>query len=434
MIAEPASIAETAVACGPTRLAANIVAAEVDGGRIADNIVSFARLLRASGMAVCTDRIALATEAVMAAGLEHPRTLYWTLHAALVTRRSDRLIFDQAFMMFWKDPGFLEQLLSLMLPQFRPGDGEAPDAPELSRRLAESLFKSRAADAAKAEDSVEIEARGTFSTASVSRTRDFDEMSAEELALARRALRDLSAAFPKIRTRRLQRARGAGGERLDVRRMLRETAAHDGEILMPRWRTRTWRRPPLVVLCDISGSMDTYARTFLHFLYGLANAGQRVDVFLFGTTLSNVSRELRNRDPDAAIAKVSGSVTDWSGGTRIGAALGEFNRLWARRVLGQNATVLLFTDGLDREAAEGMETAARRLRASCRRLIWLNPLKRFGGYQPLASGASVLARHATELRACHNLVSLGDLVGALTGPVQPGSGHRLPRRALEAAI
>lgn len=410
------SVASDVVTGRRQRLGPNIVAAEVDGGRIADNIVAFARLLRASGIPVGTDRVALAAEAVMAAGIEDPRTLYWTLHASLIRRRADKPLFDQAFMMFWKDPDFLSQLLSLMLPQYRPAEGEAPTAPELSRRLAESLFKSRATEAPKADETVEVEARGTFSQASVSRTRDFEQMSAAELADARRVLRNLAAAFPEIRTRRLDSTRGKRGERLDVRAMLRDMAAVGGDGITPRFRQRRWRQPPLVVLCDISGSMDTYARTFLHFLYGLANARQRVDVFLFATGLHNVSRELRNRDPDAAMAKVGRSVTDWAGGTRIGAALGTFNRRWARRVLGQNATVLLFTDGLDREGGDVLEAEARRLRASCRRLVWLNPLMRFDRYAPLAAGAATLARHASERRPCHNIDSLGGIAAALSAP------------------
>jgi uncharacterized protein with von Willebrand factor type A (vWA) domain len=168
-----------------------------------------------------------------------------------------------------------------------------------------------------------------------------------------------------------------------------------------------------VVLCDISGSMDAYARLFLHFLYALVNAGEQVSCFLFGTRLTNVTRVLRNRDPDAAIAKVAGSVADWSGGTRIGESLAAFNRQWARRVLGQNATVLLFTDGLDRMSGEGIAPAARRLRASSRRLIWLNPLLRYEDYAPLAAGARELERHVSELRPCHNLNSLADLAQVL---------------------
>jgi len=182
-----------------------------------------------------------------------------------------------------------------------------------------------------------------------------------------------------------------------------------------RYRTRSMIEPPLVVLCDISGSMERYSRMLLHFLHALAADARRIHVFAFGTRLTNITRHLRRRDPDAAIAKVTRGVADWAGGTRIGESLATFNRLWARRVLGQNATVLLFTDGLDRSGGEGVELAARRLRASCRRLIWLNPLLRYEAYAPLAAGAQALRGHVSELRACHNLASLADLARALGG-------------------
>ncbi|MEO0729656.1 MAG: VWA domain-containing protein, partial [Pseudomonadota bacterium] len=201
--------------------------------------------------------------------------------------------------------------------------------------------------------------------------------------------------------------------RLDVRASLREVAARGPDHLRPHWRTRRVKRPPLVVLVDISGSMETYARVLLHFVHALTNDRDRVSVFLFGTRLTNISRMLRNRDPDTAIAQVGQDVTDWSGGTRIGATLDDFNAKWARRVLGQNATVLLITDGLDRDGAEGIGPAARKLSSNARRLIWLNPLLRFDQYEPVASGAAALAIHVHDQRACHNLAALEDLASAL---------------------
>ncbi len=390
------------------RLDPNLIAAEVDGGRIAENILYFGRLLRASGLPVGPEKIVTATRAVLAAGIDNPKTLYWTLHAVFVNRRAEHDIFNQAFLMFWKDPGYLEQMMALMLPTMKVERGA--DDKALSRRLAESLFKGNEENAPR-EEQVEVDAVGTFSDLDVMREKDFDQMSAAELALAKRAIANLKLIAEPVRTRRFEQ--GRRGERIDLRRMLRETAAKGGDSLMPAFKRRRWRRPPLVVLCDISGSMDTYARVFLHFLYALTNDRDRVSAFLFGTRLSNVTRELRNRDPDAAIAKVSHGVTDWSGGTRIGATLDEFNRRWARRVLGQNATVLLFTDGLDRDGGAGIDRAARRLGASARRLIWLNPLLRWDGYEPLAAGARALAHHVTEVRACHNLKSLADLAEAL---------------------
>jgi len=404
----------------PIRLDANLIAAEVDGGRIAENILLFARLLRASGLNVGPDRVLLGTQAVIAAGIRDRRTLYWALHAVFVARRSEREIFNQAFVMFWRDPGYINQMLSLMVPGLRAG--EAPDDKALSRRLSESLFKHPDRPAPQQEDQLEIEAEGTFSDNEILQTKDFEQMSAEELVQARAAIRRMTLPFEEIRTRRFVASRGRG--RIDLRRILRETATKGPDHLQLYRKARRHCRPPLVVLCDISGSMDTYARVFLHFLHALSNDRDRVYSFLFGTHLSHVTRSLKARDPDVAIAKLGGSVTDWSGGTRIGAALDEFNRRWARRVLGQNATVLLITDGVGRDDAHGLELAARRLRASCRRLVWLNPLLRYDRYRPAAAGAAILSRHASEMRSCHNLASLADLVEALRGPAHETQARR----------
>ncbi|MEM7778561.1 MAG: VWA domain-containing protein [Pseudomonadota bacterium] len=394
---------------GSARPAANIAIGRADGGRMAENIMHFARLLRAAGLRIGPDRTALATEAVMATGLDDPRRLYWTLHASFVTRRSDREIFNQAFVMFWKDPGYLEQMLSLVVPSLR-GNVEASDR-ALSRRLSESLFRRGDAPPARPEDQVEIDARGTFSQSETFQTKDFEEMSAAELAVARQAIRQLVLPFDRIKTRRYRRS--SRRDRLDLRAVLRESVRRTPGDLQPQWAARMVRRPPLVILADVSGSMETYARILLHFVHALTNDRDRVSVFLFAMRLSNITRLLRNRDPDVAISEVGRRVTDWSGGTRIGTALGEFNRLWARRVLGQNATVLMISDGLDRDGADGLEPAVRRLRANCRRLIWLNPLMRYESYAPIAQGAEVLAQYAHEQRACHNLASLKALASAL---------------------
>ena len=392
------------------RLEANIIAAEADGGRIAENIVYFARLLRAAGLPVGPEKTVRATEAVLAAGLESPHVLYWTLHAVFVNRRSEREIFNQAFVMFWKDPGYIQQMLSVMLPEVRPPEKESDDK-SLSRRMSESLFKGSDRPPPRKEEQLDLLALETFSADEVLRAKDFEQMSAEEQRRARDLIRRLRLPFEEIRTRRFMRARR--GERIDLRAMLRATATKGPDHLLPMFRRRIVRRPPIVVLCDISGSMDTYARVFLHFLYAITNDRDRVTAFLFGTRLTNITRALRNRDPDAAIARVQTEVVDWSGGTRIGTCLAEFNKRWARRVLGQNALVLLFTDGLDRDGGEGVEAAARRLRASCRRLVWLNPLMRYDRYEPLAAGAKALSHYASEMRPCHNLSSLVGLVEAL---------------------
>jgi uncharacterized protein with von Willebrand factor type A (vWA) domain len=399
----------TAPLSGLERLAPNLVAATADGGRIAENVLQFARLLRAAGFPVGPQQTVLATQAVLATGVASPTVLYWALHAVFVTRPEQHAIFDQAFYLFWKDPQFLDNMLSLMLPSLR-NVPPAEDQP-LARRLREPLLPASSQPPQAPRDDLEIDATQSFSAEEVLRRKDFEQMSADEQRRAREAIRRMALVLAEIPTRRMWPA--AHGRQLDLRRMLRDMASHGPDHLIPAWKTRRWRRPPLVVLCDISGSMDSYARPLLHFVHALTNARDRVSTFLFGTRLTHVTRALRGRDPDVAITKVAGDVQDWSGGTRIGESLATFNRLWARRVLGQNATVLLFTDGLDREGGTGLDEAARRLRASCRRLVWLNPLLRYDGYQPLAAGARALAAHVGEMRACHNLASLEGLATAL---------------------
>jgi uncharacterized protein with von Willebrand factor type A (vWA) domain len=348
----------------------------------------------------------------MAAGIDNPKTLYWTLHAVFVSRPSEHDIFNQAFHLVWRDPDYLQQLLSVMTPNARGAEARPRDP--VARRLADSLFLRKAEMQAVEMEEIQLDARGSASDVETLAEKDFEQMTAAELRLARRVIADLAVALAEIRTRRFVAAHGGQGERLDFRRMMRASAGRGLDAMLPLFKTRRTRRPPLVVLCDISGSMDAYSRLFLHFLYALLSARERVHCFLFGTRLTNITRILRDRDPDAAIAKVSASVSDWSGGTRIGEALATFNRRWARRVLGQNATVLLFTDGLDRAGGEGIADAARRLRASLRRLIWLNPLLRYEQYAPLAAGARELERHVSELRPCHNLASIADLAAALS--------------------
>jgi len=393
-------------------LDANIVTSEADGGRIAANILGFARVLRSAGMPIGSQKVLEATEAVLAAGLEDPKVFFWTLHAVFVSRPSEREIFNQAFHLIWRDPGYIQQLLSVMVPNLR-NSGAPRDA--MARRLADSLFLRQGAEHAVEREMLQLDARGTASDLEVLASKDFEQMTADELRLARIAIADLAEHLTKRATRRFSPAGSGGGRRLDLRRMLRQAGSRGPEGMLPLYRERQRRAPPLVVMCDISGSMDSYARVFLHFLYALINGGERVHAFLFGTRLTNVTRILRDRDPDTAMAKAAGAVQDWSGGTRIGESLHTFNKTWARRVLGQNATVLLFTDGLDRSAGEGISREARRLSASCRRLIWVNPLLRYEGYAPLAAGAKELDRYVSEMRPCHNLKSVAGLAAALSG-------------------
>jgi hypothetical protein len=238
-------------------------------------------------------------------------------------------------------------------------------------------------------------------------------MSATEYAEAARLVRALVLPDDEVRTRRTRPL--ARGRRLDPRGTLRRTLRSGGEIIALARRAQRFRHPPLVLLIDISGSMETYSRVMLHFAHALARARERVHVFLFGTRLTNVTRHLRTRDPDEALALVSRSVEDWSGGTRIASCLASFNKDWSRRVLSSGAVVLLVTDGLERDAGEDLPRRMERLHKSCRRLVWLNPLLRFLRFEARASGIRAMLPHVDEFRPVHNLESLKSLVEALDG-------------------
>lgn len=379
--------------------------------RLAENIVHFARVLRRAGMKVGPRQVLDAIEAVEVAGIRSRDDFYWTLHATLVKRREAHLIFDQAFHVFWRDPKLLDRMMALMLPDMPKPD--ADDAEQANRRIAEALLGADAERAETENPDLDIDASETFSAVEVLRRKDFEQMSAAELAEAKAAISRLRLPLDEARIRRTHPS--ARGRLVDMRATLR-ASLRNGGIIPLRKRDYRRRRPPLVVLVDISGSMSAYARIFLHFLHALTNDRDRVHVFLFGTRLTNVTRELKHRDVDEALARVAATVTDWDGGTRIGEALHRFNVDWSRRVLGQGAVVLLVTDGLDRDAGAGVEPEIARLHRQSKRLIWLNPLLRYDRFEPRSLGIRALLPHVDEFRAVHNLVSLAALIESLSAP------------------
>lgn len=381
--------------------------------RLAQNIVLFARILRAAGMPIGPGTVIQAIAAVKATGIGAREDFYWTLHAVFVQRREQREIFDQAFHIFWKNPQFLQRMMSLLLPQFRNGEENAKQD-EIALRLAEALQGMRRGDGADPsppeQEMIEVDAAMTFSSQEVLQQMDFEKMTNAELALAKKAIAALRLPIMDVPTRRF--APDSRGRRVDMRATFRASLRGSGVIPLKR-KSPKRRHPPLVILCDISGSMSRYARLALHFVHAITNDRDRVHTFLFGTRLTNITRDLRYRDVDVAVDRVTHRVKDWSGGTRIGTCLREFNARWSRRVLTQGAVVLLITDGLDREGALGLTEEMERLHKSCRRLIWLNPLLRYAAYQPQSQGAKAMIRHVDDFRPIHSLESMRDLADAL---------------------
>jgi uncharacterized protein with von Willebrand factor type A (vWA) domain len=376
-------------------------------GRLAENILYFARALRAAGIPVGPGAVIDALAAVKAAGVGTREDFYWTLHAVFVKRHEHSLIFDQAFRIFFRRRGYIDQLMAMMLPQ-APQTPRPPEAG--ATRVHEALFAGLD-DKLKKEQQLELDTRMTVSDREVLQKKDFAQMTNAEIATAKEAMKRLVRPFEEVRTRRL--SPHPRGRLIDMRRTLRSSLKGGGAFIDLRFIGPKTKQPPIVALLDISGSMAQYSRLFLHFLHALTDAQKRVSTFLFGTRLTNVTRALKARDPDDALAACSASVQDWSGGTRIASSLHAFNRLWARRVLGQGAVVLLITDGLERDADDTLAFEMDRLHRSCRRLIWLNPLLRFEGFEARARGIATMLRYVDEFRPVHNLESLASLVEAL---------------------
>jgi len=381
------------------------------GGKLAENVMYFARLLRAAGLRIGPDRVLDGVRALEIAGPSRRDDWYWTLSAVFLSREEQRPIFDQAFRVFWRDPKMVEKMMNALLPKTY---GRAPKDEQQSQRLTDALLQQKREQQAAEEQKVEMDARLTFSSKEVLQRMDFDTMSAAELAEAKQMIEALRLPLPEIRTRR--HAPDRRGARIDLRATLRESLREGGDVI-PLVRSAPREiHPPLVILCDISGSMNPYSRMFLHFLHAITNDRDRVAIFVFGTRLTNVTRQMKHRDVDVAMAKVADLIKDWSGGTRIGTCLRDFNWRWSRRVLAQNASVLLISDGLDREAGEGLGEEMERLHKSCRQLVWLNPLLRYEKFEARPAGVRAMLPHVDLFLPVHNLKSLVDLAKTLAEP------------------
>lgn len=388
----------------------SLVPPPVAGGALAPNLLAFARLLRRCGLQVGPGDALVAAEALTLAGLEKRETVRAALAATLLRRQEQREVFDAAFDLFWRDPERARAGAALALLEARKPEEKARPG---GRRLAEAMAGDRAKPPPPPEQEAQraLDASMTVSDRERLQQMDFEAMSAAEIALAKQEIRRLALPLDERRTRRFRP--DPRGPRVDLRATLRAATRSGGELAEIARKRRVTRPPPLVAICDISGSMARYAQILLHFLHAVTGERERVHCFLFGTRLTNITRHLRHQDPEVAFQLVGHAVPDWSGGTRIGEALETFNRLWGRRVLGQGAVVLLITDGLDREGGRGLAAATDRLRRSCARLIWLNPLLRYAGFQPKSLGIRAMLPHVHDFRPVHNLASLRELVDAL---------------------
>ncbi|MEP5624308.1 MAG: VWA domain-containing protein [Hyphomicrobiales bacterium] len=381
-------------------------------GKFAENVLHFGRLLRVAGLPIGPTRIVDATNALQITGLENKEDVYSTLHAVFVSKREHHAVFDAAFKVFWSRNTLLGNVSGVVPPEQNITDPlKKQDA--ASARIANALMQHVLPSGIQLVRESEIAIHQASSRMEALCLKDFAQMDNNELTEAKRVMADLVLPVSDVKTRRFTPA--TNGDRIDLRKTIRASLASGGEWMVPVYKKRTQIKPPIVALCDISGSMSQYSRLFLHFLHALGERQSRVQSFVFGTQLTNITRALKHKDPDDALDACSALVKDWSGGTRIATSLKLFNRNWSRRVLGQGAIVLLITDGLERDSEADIGFETERLQKSCRQLIWLNPLLRYDGFEARASGVRAMLPYVDQFRAVHSLDAIADLCDSLTG-------------------
>jgi uncharacterized protein with von Willebrand factor type A (vWA) domain len=386
--------------------------------QLAQHMRLFVGALRRAGLKIGPSALIDALQVTRLVGLARRDDFKEALASVLLRRHEDRGLFEQAFALYWRNPQYFQRLLSLILPE--PEENlpaskgqEAQDAQTLAQRLAPDLEQP---DAPQAEElAIELDLSQASSNLDRLRSRDFASMTRAELEEVRRALLHMARRPQSLTARRWQPA-GSNHGPIDMRRALqRQGRSLMSDASLPR-RRRQQRPPPLVMLLDISGSMAQYTRVMLFFAHALAQRPDQaaaLHVFTLGTRLTNVSRAFRHKDADQSLAEVARLVPDWEGGTRLGSAFADFNRLWARRVLAAGARCLLITDGLERDDLALMQRETQRLARLTPRLIWLNPLLRWDGYEPLAAGARILDAAVDLSLPIHSLSSIEALAERL---------------------
>ena len=373
-----------------------------------DHIIAFCRALRRLGFSISPDHITSALEAVQAVGVARKEDVRSALKATLVHNREELELFNHAFALFWKAPSQIPEMMKWLLQNTHiPNSVDSKGYNRVQDALHAPPDPPRSNQGDEATAEVEIDQIITYSPSEVLRKKDFAAFSNEEIAEARRYMETLEWPVPPFASRRMHPA--LRGKALDIRKTTKAGLQHGGEFLKLSKKGPRHKMRPLVILCDISGSMERYARMLLHFMYSVVQNQRRVESFVFGTRLTRITQYLKYKDIDEALYTVSKHVFDWSGGTKIGESIKDFNYTWLRRTVRSSSIVLIISDGWDRGDTEVLHTEMNRLHKSCHRLIWLNPLMGFEGYEPLTLGMQAALPFVDDLLPVHNLHSLEQL-------------------------
>jgi len=380
-------------------------------GKLADNIAGFGRALRRAGVKVDSQRIALAKEAALAVGISEKEDLSAAFEAVMVSREQDRLVFRELFDVYFQDPKVANKLLAQLLPSAEGKAEASKRRPRVREALAPQKAFGQQARPASEDQKLEFDAAMTASSIERLQHADFNALSATEYRMVERLARDIKLPLPHFASRRSHPA--AAGARIHWPGVMQRAAATCGELMQLPRLARRERPLPLLVLVDVSGSMERYARLLLAFLHAATRRHPQRDVFAFGMHLTDLTPAFRQADTDEMLAHASLAIADFAGGTQLGASLAGLRQHHARRLVGRRTMVLIITDGLDTGEPAALAQELAWLRRRSRRLLWLNPLLRFDGYAPLARGAAVLHSYAHGMLAVHNLAKLEELAASL---------------------
>ena len=375
------------------------------------NVIFFARLLRASGISLSSDSILEAIESIKLVGVENKKSFFYALQTCLIKRPEDMKIFAQAFSLFWQNPKFRDRIRELLLPQTRM-QGAEEEKEELAKRIQDTLStpensKSRVVE----EETLLIDTSGTASDNQLFKDKDFEMMSKDELQMASQSIKELLIKIPRRPFRRSENS--SLGKQVSTRESLREAKRNFGSVLPKLVKKKEVSRP-VIVLLDISGSMENYSRMMIHFVHNLMQRHKKVHAFLFGTKLTNISFHIKNRDIDVALKEISKATNDWAGGTRIRDSIFTFNKKWVRRVSSSNSIVFLITDGLDRDHRTDLFNQMERLQKSCYKLVWLNPLLRFKDFLPKSISIKRILLNVDAFLPIHSIESMQNLTSLIS--------------------
>jgi len=374
--------------------------------KLLDNLVRFIRLLRKSGVNIGTESSINVLKAIKSLKIGTRDEFYWGLHSSLINKNEDRELFDQCFYLFWQNPKIMEQMFNLLLPQI--GKQSAPkNQKKKLKRIEDNILKKPSNTDIERRNEIKFDSEMSWSNKSMIKSKDFEMMSLNEIKNAQKEIKKLLFHFKKYKSRRWEKKEN--GSRISQKDTLRKSIRNNAFINLLK-KSQIKKNKPLVLLIDISGSMENYSRIMLFFSHLLINIHKNVEVFIFGTKLTRITKFFQNNDIDFALNKVGNLVTDWSAGTKIASSLAEFNQNWSRRILAQNQTLLFISDGLDRDNEKNLEFEVKRLSLFSSKFIWLNPLLRFSKFEPKVKSIKIILKYVDDFVPIHNIKSIESLV------------------------